>query len=26
MITFFFCAIFTLSYQKGFCPCMANSI
>ncbi|EAD4760456.1 ComEA family DNA-binding protein, partial [Listeria monocytogenes] len=25
MITFFFCAIFTLSYQKGFCPCMANS-
>ncbi|MHD79620.1 ComEA family DNA-binding protein, partial [Listeria monocytogenes] len=25
MITFFFCTIFTLSYQKGFCPCMANS-
>ncbi|EAE1297825.1 ComEA family DNA-binding protein, partial [Listeria monocytogenes] len=24
-MTFFFCAIFTLSYQKGFCPCMANS-
>ncbi|EAG9667449.1 ComEA family DNA-binding protein, partial [Listeria monocytogenes] len=26
MITFFFCAIFTLNYQKGICPSMANSI
>ncbi|ECP7752604.1 ComEA family DNA-binding protein, partial [Listeria monocytogenes] len=24
MITFFFCAIFTLNYQKGICPSMAN--